>query len=114
MREVWKEPEVRALPLVRFAALLFLALVMIAGIALLDQRAAVAQSPAVATAALAQEKYGCPEDPNRPFEEGGGLCSSDWLGYLPLGIASILFVIVVDGVVLYYIYRKRQRGEQLA
>ena len=104
-----------ARPRARFVAFLLLALAVMVGAALSDERAALAQSHApVATAALAQEKFGCPEDPNRAFEEGGGLCVSDWFAYLPLGIASVIFVIVVDGAVFYYIYRKRQSGEQPA
>ena len=104
-----------ARPRARFVAFFLLALAVMVGAALSDERAALAQSQTpVAAAALAQEKFGCPEDPNRAFEEGGGLCVSDWFAYLPLGIASVAFVILVDGVVFYYIYRKRQRGEQPA
>ena len=104
-----------ARPRARFVAFFLLALAVMVGAALWGERAAFAQSQApVAAAALAQEKFGCPEDPNRAFEEGGGLCVSDWFAYLPLGIASVVFVIVVDGAVFYYIYRKRQREEQPA
>ena len=121
-REAWEGAGVSrgAFYHARFVTFSFLALVVMAAAVLSGQRpalaqgSAVAEGPAVAAAALAQEKFGCPEDPNRAFEEGGGLCVSDWFAYLPLGIASVVFVILVDGVVFYYIYRKRQRGEQPA
>ena len=117
-RGAWGRAGMRrgAQPRARSVAFFILALALVVGAALLlDERAALAQSQtSVATAVLAQEKFGCPEDPNRAFEEGGGLCVSDWFAYIPLGIASVVFVIVVDGAVFYYIYRKRQRGAQLA
>ncbi len=101
----------------RPVAFVLLALVLFATMMLFNQRAAfAAENPAVAvSAAMAQEeKFGCPDDPNRPFEEGGALCTSDWIGYLGLGIASVVTVIVVDSAFLYYIYRRMQRGEELA
>lgn len=100
----------------RIVAFVLVLLVLFVTMMFYGQRAAfAAEDPAVVvSAALAQEKYGCPEDPNRSFEEGGGLCVSDWIDYLPLGIASIATVIVVDSAFLYYIYRKRQAGEELA
>jgi hypothetical protein len=93
----------------RFAAFFLLALAVMVGAALSDERAALAQNQTPVAAALAQETYGCPEE-ERPFEAGGALCVSDWFAYLPLALLSVAIVIVVDGVALYIIFRGWRRG----
>jgi hypothetical protein len=112
VREAWGGTSIHrgAYHRARFAAFFLLALAVMVGAALSDERAALAQNQTpVAAAVLAQETYGCPEE-ERPFEAGGALCVSDWFAYLPLALLSVAIVIVVDGVALYIIFRGWRRG----
>lgn len=99
----------------RGARIIAFVLVLLVTMMFYGQRAAFAAEDSAVTisAALAQEKYGCPEM-ERPFEAGGALCVSDWIDYLPLGVAAVVVVIVVDSLALLLVFRRRRKGEELA
>ena len=97
-----------------YALLVVCVFLLLVGITLSDQRAADAQSSAVAPPPLALAQQGMQGGPvdeppqDRPSEAGGSLTVRDWLNHLPVALVSALVVVAADAAVIAWIIRGRR------